>query len=115
DRNLFHSMMGMPGSDGYLAYSGGDSGVGGDPFKLAFLDDKLAGQQTALSFDSLIMGASISVPISPFLRVGDDLRFYQDYDPRIYTVKPEGYLEIAYYLDYVRQPLPDDFEQELIL
>src|SRR5690606_4557120 len=51
----------------------------------------------------------------PFLRVGDDLRFYQDFDPRIYTVKPEGYLEIAYYLDYVRQPSPDDFERELIL
>src|SRR5690606_31448555 len=42
DRNLFHSMMGMPGSDDYVAYSGGYSGVDGDPFKVAFLDDELA-------------------------------------------------------------------------
>lgn len=115
DRILFHSMMSVPGSDGYVGFSRGYSGVDGDPFKLAFLDDELAVQHTALPFDSLIMGASISLPISPFLRVGDDLRFYQDFDPRIYTVKPEGYLEIAYYLDYVRQPSPDDFERELIL
>lgn len=115
DRIPFHSMMGMPGSDGYVGFSRGYSGVDGDPFQLAFLDDELAVQHTALPFDSLIMGASISVPISPFLRVGDDLRLYQDFDPRIYTVNPEGYLEIAYYLDYVRRPLPDDFERELIL
>src|SRR5690606_25877857 len=115
DRILFHSMMSVPGSDGYVGFSRGYSGVDGDPFKLAFLDDELAVQHKALPFDSLIMGASISLPISPFLRVGDDLRFYQDFDPRIYTVKPEGYLEIAYYLDYVRQPSPDDFERELIL
>lgn len=115
DRILFHSMMSMPGSGGYVGLSRGYSGVDGDPFKLAFLDDELAVQHTALPFDSLIMGASISVPISPLLRVGDDLRLYQNFDPRIYTANPEGYLEIAYYLDYVHQPLPDDFERELIL
>jgi hypothetical protein len=115
DRILFHYLLNMPGSDGYVAFAGGYSGQDGNPFKLAFLDNDLAVRHTALPFDSLLMGASITVPINPLFRIGETLRFYQNFDPRIYTVKPEGNLDIAFYLDYVHQPLPDDFERQLIL
>lgn len=115
DRILFHYMLNMPGSDGYVAFAGGYSGQQGDPSKLAFLDNELAVQHTALPFDSLLMGASISIPISPMFRIGDALRFYQNFDPFIYTVNAAGNLDVQYYLDYVHRPLPKDYEQTLIL
>ena len=61
------------------------------------------------------MGAGIYVPMNPLFRVGDTLRFYQNFDPRIYTFYPEDDLEVRYFLDYEPQPLPDNFEQELIM
>lgn len=115
DRIIFHYLLNIPDSDGYVAFSGGYNGVDGDPFRVAFLDNELAVQHTALPFDSLLMGASISVPINPLFRMGISLRFYQHFDPLIYTVNPAGNLDVQYYLDYIHRPLPKDFERELIL
>lgn len=115
NRVIFHYLLNIPGSDGYVAFSGGYRGVDGDPSRVAFLDNELAVQHTALPFDSLLMGASISVPINPLFRIGNALRLYQHFDPFIYTVNSAGNLDVQYYLDYVHRPLPKDFERKLIL
>ena len=115
DRIFFHYMLNIPDSDGYVAFSGGYNGVDGNPLRVAFLDNELAVQHTALPFDSLLMGASVSVPINPLFRIGNALRLYQGFDPFIYTVNAAGNLDVQYYLDYVHRPLPKDFEQKLIL
>ena len=110
----FTRMISNPGSTSYIGFAG-YNGSNGKPIKLAVLDNNLAVQKTMFPFEPALMGAGIYVPMNPLFRVGDTLRFYQNFDPRIYTLYPEDDLEVRYVLDYEPLPLPDNFEQELIM
>lgn len=110
----FNRMINNPGSTGYVGFAG-YNGSNGKPIKLAVLDSNLTVQKTMFPFEPELMGAGINVPMNPLFRMGDTLRFYQNFDPRIYTVHLNGNLEVRYFLDYVHQPLQEDFERELIL
>src|SRR5690606_19014739 len=107
-------MISNPGSTSYVGFAG-YNGSNGKPIKLAVLENNLVVQKTMFPFEPALMGVGIYVPMNPLFRVGDTLRFYQNFDPRIYTFYPEDDLEVRYFLDYEPQPLPDNFEQELIM
>src|SRR5690554_4810958 len=110
---VFKSIMKIPKTLDYVGYNGYNPN-NGKPFKIAFLDSLLGLKKMAFQYDGELRYASIKTPLDPFFKFGDSIRFAQNYDPNIYNINPDGHIIKRYELVYTYNPLPHDYEDQLI-
>lgn len=105
------------GSDGfiaYAAYNNDNAPFQGALWQLAVLDADFNIQSTQLPYSDTLQGALVTTPMNAFTKVKDSVRFSKNYDPIIYNIAPSGELSKRYALAYKPEPLPLDFEKEII-
>ncbi|WP_186756099.1 6-bladed beta-propeller [Echinicola salinicaeni] len=118
DLLIFNNVIPMVGGQGYVGFKSFSHHNG--PFnkvhyKLGFLDKDFGLKNTALDYSPELDGALVTTPISPFERYRDSIRFYQNFDPTIYHVQSPGVLEKRFVIQYQPNPIPDNWEEEIIL
>lgn len=113
---IFNALMRIPNSSdfaGYIGYNSTNDTDNGKHYKLAFLDSLIGVKSTDLHYDGEINGASLVIPVSPFLKYGDSIRFSQNFDSFIYDVSKDG-LSKRYEILYTHKPFPLNYEDEII-
>ncbi|WP_200975729.1 6-bladed beta-propeller [Echinicola sp. 20G] len=119
DPLIFHNVTQLVGDDGgyvgFKAYSGFNGPFNDVYYKIGFLDKDFSLKNTALSYPAELDWASVTVPISPFARYRDSIRFYQNFDPTIYHVQSADTLIKRFAIKYQPNPMPENWEQEVIL
>ncbi|QDH79089.1 6-bladed beta-propeller [Echinicola soli] len=109
----------IPLTDGgyvaYKGYSGYNGPFEGKSYKVGFLNREFKLIATALTYPDELNRALITNPWTPFWKVKDTVRFYQNFNPYIYNILPNQQLTKRYKLNYQPNPLPENYEEEVIL
>lgn len=111
--NLFLTAVQKIGNK-YIGFGGYNTTHNNASFKVAILDDAFKVEKTAFDFNEILTGASISTPITPFSKIGNEYIFSQNYDKTIYNISNSGEFTARYQLNYSPNPLPDNFHEKIV-
>jgi hypothetical protein len=112
----YRTLKKFPSQNKYVAFAGYNGLFdNGNYYSVTILDSLLNLQSVAFQYNASLQGAFVSIPLDPFSVIEDTIRFSRNFDPNIYSITPDGEILKKYELDYPHNPLPKDFEGDILM